>query len=209
VSEGPALEVGGATLEFGVLASENEVLNHVGDLHAEASVRTPGSEAARFAALADSLLVLVSPYMAGRALRWRSLRAVLILAVLATTAFALVPAAGASSTAFSTKGFGVSERSGRVYYTLTICSSGKTSFEVQGAFKPVSRGVITPRPGSTQYQTSGCWPAQVSAPIASRVGSCAPISCAVQRGRWYEDSVVVTDQGTHASEHAPSRKFKA
>ena len=139
----------------------------------------------------------------------RSLIAIALLSVVAGTG--AVTAAASSGPAFTIRDASMRLVSGRLFYEVTICTPVKSTLTLQGTFTavPGGRGAPAITPGSTQYRSSGCWPAFVSAPIARSAGACRPISCPAIRGRRYVGSVRITDEHPRQSRRAPRKQAVA
>jgi hypothetical protein len=105
---------------------------------------------------------------------------------------------------FTLKRAYVQTEANRLVYSVMVCTKGKAQLSVTSSFTPVKRGVPTARPGSTQYQSSGCWPAQVAASIKARAASCKPLECPVVAKRRYKIVVKITNPATKKTVSAPS-----
>jgi hypothetical protein len=97
----------------------------------------------------------------------------------------------------------------RLVYSVVVCTKGKAKLSVTSSFTPVKKGVPTARPGATQYQSSGCWPAQVAASIKSHAASCKPLECPVVVKRDYNIRVKITNTATRKTVSAPAMTRKA
>ncbi len=139
------------------------------------------------------------------------LSAVLSAVVGVVVGVSAVTAAAAGRPAFTLRDASMRVLSGRLFYEVTICTPVKSTLTLQGTFTaaPRGRGAPTIAPGSTQYQSKGCWPAFVSAPIARSAGACQPTSCAAVSGRRYVARVRITDEHPHQSRQAPRRQAVA
>ena len=131
----------------------------------------------------------------------RTMPVVLVLAL------ALWLAAAATASAFTIKNAKLQHQSGRFVYALTICTSSQATLKLSAKFS--TSGVKAARPGSTQYQSKGCWPALVAARISKKRESCSPLECPVVKGHMYTVRVTVKDTKTGRSKSAPVRKGRA
>lgn len=119
-----------------------------------------------------------------------------------------MPAVAASRPAFTIKDPMMRVQNGRLTYSLTICTPVKAILTLQGTFipEPTGNGARAITPGSTQYQSKGCWPAFVSAPIARSAVACLPISCAAIKGHRYQGRVWITDGHPRQAHSRRARK---
>jgi hypothetical protein len=126
----------------------------------------------------------------------------LTLAVLAGLAITT-----ASASAFSVKNVKMHSDGKRLTYSLTICTTSKATLKLTGTFS--GSGLSTAKPGATQYQSKGCWPAAVSVPVVKTQATCAPAACGAVRGKTYRGRVFVTDTHTKRSSSTARRQTRA
>jgi hypothetical protein len=110
---------------------------------------------------------------------------------------------------FTLKKAYVQTESKRLVYSVIVCTTGKAKLSVTSSFTPVKKGVPTARPGATQYQSSGCWPAQVAASIKAHAASCKPLECPVVAKRKYRIVVKITNPATKKTVSAPAMTHTA
>jgi hypothetical protein len=110
---------------------------------------------------------------------------------------------------FTLKRAYVQTESKRLVYSVIVCTKGKATLSVTSSFTPVKKGVPTAHPGATQYQSSGCWPAQVAASIKPHAASCKPLECPVVAKRKYKIAVKITNPATKKTVSAPAMTHTA
>lgn len=119
--------------------------------------------------------------------------------------------AAASRPALTVKAAKLGVQSGRLTYSLEICTRVKSVLRIRATFKPLSGsgGARTITPGATQYQSAGCWPAFVSAPVARSVRSCAPLRCPALAGHRYTVTVRIIDEHPSVTAQGPRKQAVA
>ena len=114
-----------------------------------------------------------------------------------------------SSPGFTLKRAYVQVEAGRLVYTVTVCTTGQAKLSVTSSFTPLKHGVPVARPGATQYQSAGCWPAVVAASIVRHAPACKPLACPVVAGKRYRITVRITNPGNRKFKRAPALTRKA
>jgi len=98
---------------------------------------------------------------------------------------------------------------GKLVYEVTICTRRKSKLTLIGTFMPQSPKLPRITVGAYQYQSSGCWPAFVTAKLATSADKCAPTGCAAVKGRRYLARITITGRGPKQTRRAPLRRATA
>lgn len=112
-----------------------------------------------------------------------------------------------TASAFTVKQVRMHSDGKRLTYSLIICTPHRATLTLAGTM--TATGQRTARPGATQYQDKGCYPAAVSVPVVARQGSCVAAGCGAVRGHLYRGRVVVTDSRTKRSSVTARRQARA
>ncbi len=129
---------------------------------------------------------------------------ILAVALLASLVFA------SNASAFTVKNMKMRSDGKRLTYSMVICTTSKATLKLSGVFTSKSKGTRTAKPGATQYQDKGCWPATVSVPVTRTVTkNCRSNVCTARKGRTYSGRVTVTDKKTKKSRRTTRRSARA
>ncbi|WP_372789243.1 hypothetical protein [Paraconexibacter sp.] len=130
--------------------------------------------------------------------------------VILTAVLMAVLASASSASAFTVKNVKMRSDGKRLTYSMVICTTSKATLKLSGVFTSKSRGTRTAKPGATQYQDKGCWPATVSVPVTRTVTkNCRSNVCTARKGRTYYGRVTVTDKKTKKSRRTSRLRTRA